>query len=160
MRSPKFGGRISLFINMNRFSSDEGGFFIRRNPMNDTQFLQQFESATLSSFPHADHIRMAWLYLRRDGWDEGYTQIQAGLKHFATVLGVADKYHETITRFWALLIQHCIEDQPDIEDFTAFIKAYPILLDQTAMNRHYSDAVLWGTDARQMWVIPDLIPMP
>lgn len=128
--------------------------------MNDTQFLQQFESATLPSFPHTDHIRMAWLYLRRDGWDAGYAQIQSGLKHFARAKGQPDKYHETITRFWALLVQHCIQHQLDIDDFDMFIETYPILLDKTAMTRHYSDDVLWGTDARQSWVTPDLVPMP
>lgn len=128
--------------------------------MSDTQFLQAFEAATLKQFPHVDHIRMAWLYLHRDGWDTGYKQIQTGLKHFATSIGHAEKYHETITRFWAELVNHCIMQQPDFDDFDTFIAAYPILLDKTSITRHYSNDVLWSGNARETWVQPDLIPMP
>ena len=32
--------------------------------LNDEEFLQAFEDCTLEEFHHADHVRMAWLYLR------------------------------------------------------------------------------------------------
>ena len=128
--------------------------------MNDTMFLKLFEDASLHSFPHADHIRMAWLYLRRDGWEDGYRQIQAGLKHFALSHGQADKYHETITRFWAQLVQHCIDHQPEIDNFETFSEAFPILFRADAMKQHYSDEVLRDVTARHSWVEPDKIPIP
>lgn len=128
--------------------------------MNDAQFLNVFEKGELNGFSHADHIRMAWLYLRRDGWEEGYANIQAGLKHFTLAHGVPEKYHETITRFWATLVHHAIEHQPDISDFTEFTETFPILLDKEAMLQHYSNEVLWSVSARQAWVEPDLVAMP
>lgn len=41
--------------------------------MNDSEFLKAFEAATLphTHFPHHAHVRMAWLYLRAHGWDDG-----------------------------------------------------------------------------------------
>jgi hypothetical protein len=128
--------------------------------MNDNLFLTHFEDASLHSFPHADHIRMAWLYLKRDGWGNGYAHIQNGLRHFATAHHQPDKYHETITHFWASLVQHCIEHQPDIDDFATFAETFPILFDKDAIKRHYSSDVLWDETARDEWVTPDLIPMP
>ncbi len=127
--------------------------------MQDHEFLQKFEDARLSTFPHHDHIRMAWLYLSHHGWDEGYTKIQIGLKHFATAHDAPQKYHETITQFWAKLVYHCIQTSPDIHDFKQFLETFPILLDKNAMMRHYSADVLWGSDARNEWIEPDLIAM-
>ena len=66
--------------------------------------LAQFEAGQLEAFHHRDHIHIGWLYLRRDGWQIGYQNIQQGIQHFAALHGASDKYHETITRFWAYLI--------------------------------------------------------
>ena len=128
--------------------------------MNDSQILAQFEAAQLDSFTHRDHIRVAWLYLRQDGWDTGYRNIRRGLLNFATALGVTDKYHETLTRFWAHVIQHCIDEQPNIDDFEAFIAIYPMLLDKSLVEQHYSPELLWSDVARRSWHEPDLAPMP
>lgn len=128
--------------------------------MNDQIFLQKFEDASLTSFSHADHIRMAWLYLRRDSWTKGYPQIQAGLKNFALSHGQADKYHETITCFWAKLVQHCIDNQAEIEEFAIFSETFPILFSAESMQQHYSKEVLSSATARNQWLEPDKIPMP
>lgn len=128
--------------------------------MDNDLFLKDFESASLKEFSHSDHIRMAWLYLRRDGWDTGYPHIQAGLKNFALKLNVSDKYHETVTGFWARLVLHCVDAQPDIDDFEQFKETFPILFTSDAMKKHYSDDVLWSDTARQNWVMPDKVPMP
>lgn len=128
--------------------------------MNDQEFLTQFELAKLSAFSHRDHIRIAWLYLQRDGWDVGYTHIQAGLKHFATSHNQPTKYHETITCFWSMLVHHAIQHQPEIDNFTVFEQRFPLLFDKSALKQHYSDDVLWSAAARQAWVAPDIVPMP
>jgi hypothetical protein len=128
--------------------------------MNDAQFLQGFEQAHLPAFKHYEHIRMAWLYLRRDDWEEGYQHIQKGLKHLSDKHGQSQKYHETITRFWALLVYHCIQAKPELEDFDSFIRAYPFLVDKTSISRHYSDERLFSAESRASWLEPDLLPMP
>jgi hypothetical protein len=127
--------------------------------MSDT-FLAHFETGKLHPFAHEDHIRMAWLYLRRDGWQEGYRQIQAGLKNFAAAHGQPEKYHETITRFWAMLVNHAIEQQPDMDSFADFQQAFPFLFDKSIIKKHYSKAVFFDAVARQQWVEPDIVPMP
>lgn len=128
--------------------------------MNEHPLLGQFESAQLHPFTHYEHIHVAWAYLRRDGWERGYANIQRGLKHFAAAHGQSTKYHETITRFWALVIQHAINTRPEIDDFEAFVEAFPLLLDKTILTKHFSADVLKSELARNAWHAPDLIPMP
>ncbi|GAB5490478.1 MAG: hypothetical protein Phog2KO_06930 [Phototrophicaceae bacterium] len=128
--------------------------------MDNQLFLEEFENASLKDFSHAKHIRMAWLYLYRDGWDIGYPNIRAGLKHFALKLNVSDKYHETVTGFWARLVLHCIDERPDIDNFEQFQEAFPFLFTGDIMKKHYSDDVLWSDMARKEWVAPDKVPMP
>ncbi|MEO8608214.1 MAG: hypothetical protein ABI690_10050 [Chloroflexota bacterium] len=128
--------------------------------MNDQEFLRAFESGTLHEFPHRAHIRMAWLTLRRDGWEPGFGNIRAGIQHFARAQGATRKYHETITRFWALLVLHAISLNPSIHDFEAFTAAYPHLLDTQVIARHFSRDLLMSDSARHAWVEPDLEPLP
>ena len=127
--------------------------------MNDTQLIEQFESGELQSFRHRDHIQVAWLYLSQSGWNQGYQQIQNGIQNFARVHNALSKYHETITRFWALMIHQAIEANPDCIDFEEFASAYPQLLDKTLIRDYYSSTLLANQDARQTWHAPDLKPL-
>jgi hypothetical protein len=140
-----------------------GGFYILyewRSLMDDQQFLEAFEAAQLHPFRHADHIRIAWLYLRRDGWEIGYRHISDGLRHFAESHGAYQKYHETITRFWAYVVNYAISLSEDIDDFDAFSAHYPHLFDGRIIFKHYSEAITQSATARNQWVEPDLFPLP
>ncbi|RMF79091.1 MAG: hypothetical protein D6737_12715 [Chloroflexi bacterium] len=103
---------------------------------------------------------MAWLYLRRDGWEQGTANIRTHLKHFAAHHGHADKYHETITMFWAHLIQYAITQSPHLTEFAAFIDTYEHLLDKNLLSSHYSADALKPREARTAWIEPDLAPLP
>lgn len=130
--------------------------------MNDQAFLKAFEDGTLPprEFSHRGHIRMAWLYLHAYGYEAGVEHIRSGIQQFAARLGATTKYHETITIFWARLVQHMITDQPAIDDFETFLTRYPLILDSHLVERHYSRETLFSARARQEWVEPDLILMP
>ncbi|MBA3872545.1 MAG: hypothetical protein H0X30_25690 [Anaerolineae bacterium] len=130
--------------------------------MDDQAFLKAFEDGSLSpsEFSHRGHIRMAWLYLRADGWDKGIVRIRSGIQTFAARLGATTKYHETMTVFWARVVQHMIQDQPQIDDFDDFLVYFPQILDSHLIERHYSADVLRSPLARQQWVEPDLVLMP
>ena len=125
--------------------------------MNDQQFLSAFESATLHPFKHRDHIRVAWLYLRRDGWDAGCDHIRSGIQHFAQAHGATMLYHETITRFWARAVLNAIQLSPEIDDFAAFEQRHPQLFDKRYIEQFYSSEILFSQQAREQWVEPDLV---
>ena len=130
--------------------------------MDDQAFLQAFEDGTLSpiEFSHHGHIRMAWLYLRAYGWDEGVIRIRSGIQQFAARLGATGKYHETITLFWARVVHHMITDQPQIDNFEDFLAHFPQILDSHLIQQHYSADVLRSPLARQQWVEPDIVLLP
>ena len=128
--------------------------------MTDQEFMQAFEAATLNEFAHRDHVRMAWLYLRKYGTEAGLVKIREGIQAFARSVGADHKYHETITVFWARVVLLGIADRPEIEDFAAFIQVHSHVLDKGLLQRHYSNAVLASETARRAWVEPDLIPLP
>src|SRR5215470_7482172 len=69
------------------------------SPMDDDAFLQAFETGTLpnAAFHHRDHLRLTWLYLRRDGPELGAEHIVDGIRHFATIHGAANRFHVTLT---------------------------------------------------------------
>ena len=130
--------------------------------MQDDAFLQAFESATLPnpSFRHLDHLRLTWLYLRRDGTELGSQRVVDGIRHFAAAHGAANRYHETLTRFWIALVQHVIDAFPRIERFDELVAEYPHMTDKSLVYRHYSAAALAEPAARQTWIAPDLRPLP
>lgn len=128
--------------------------------MTDQEFLRAFEQHTLTEFPHRSHIRMAWLYLRASGLERGQDQIRQEIQRFAAALGANQKYHETITVFWARIVYHAIECDPGIDTFNAFIERYPFLLNSKLHATHYSRDLIASEAARQRWIEPDLRPLP
>jgi len=127
--------------------------------MNDQQFLTAFESATLHPFKHRDHIRVAWLYLHRDGWEAGCDQIRRGIQHFAQANGATTLYHETITRFWAQVVFNAVRATPKISDFVTFERRHHLLFDKRYIAQFYSAERLFSQEAREQWVEPDLQAM-
>jgi hypothetical protein len=123
-----------------------------RKIMNDAEFLQAFEACTLHPFHHRDHIRLAWLYLSHNGWEQGYARIQTGIQRFAVAQGAHKLYHETITRFWALSVHNALRAG---EDFVTFEAKNPHLFDKTLILQFYSAEVLKSQKARSEWVAPD-----
>jgi hypothetical protein len=127
--------------------------------MNDEEFLKAFEDCTLEEFHHADHIRMAWLYLRKFGYPQGSTKVKEGIKNFAIAKGATALYHETITEFWIRVVQHVIQNHP-AETFEQFFASFPPLQDSKSIYRHYTKDFLMSASARHQWMQPDLIEMP
>jgi len=128
--------------------------------MNDQEFISAFEQGTLPHFPHQAHLRMAWIYLRADRWEKGKARIIDGIRHLSVAHGAPQKYHETITVFWARLVKHAIDHAPHITDFHAFADTYPMLFDKKLISKHFSAERLASEQARQGWIEPDLLPLP
>ena len=130
--------------------------------MTDEEFLRAFEDTTLpdDAFPHRAHIRMAWLYLRRDGPEAAAGPITEGIRRFATAKGAPGMYHHTMTLVWLRLVAAALRRTPDVASFDAFWAAHPDLAEKRQPQRFYSEGALWSPAARTGWVEPDLRPLP
>lgn len=88
--------------------------------MTDAELLDGFRAATLTSFRHVDHVRVAWLYLLRGEKD----RFAADLQRFAAAHGASAKYDEAITRAWL----ERIEARPRAASWPEFAEANPDLM--------------------------------
>ena len=74
--------------------------------MTDETFLARFEAASLHSFDHRDHLRVAFAYARRGGIEHAVARAREGLRRFAAAHGEPGRYHETLTTAWARVVGH------------------------------------------------------
>jgi hypothetical protein len=134
---------------------------MKNSQLSDDEFLAAFESATLTNFHHEDHIRAAWIYLRRLPFPQASEHMVESLRHFAARNGAHQKYHETITQarmhlIWAAMnLDHC----GAIGTFNAFAAAHSELMDPRVLGRFYSSQLLASASARTEFVPPDLSPL-
>jgi hypothetical protein len=129
--------------------------------MTHDEFVTAFESCTLPGdwFRHKEHVRLAWLYLRRLPYSEAVAAIERSVRAFAMHHGAAGKYHHTITLVWMRLVAAAIAQDGD-DDFAAFIARHPELLNKHTLQLFYSAARLESPVARASWLEPDLKPLP
>jgi len=123
----------------------------------DDQLLAAFEAATLSGecFHHAEHVRIAYLYLCRYPVLEALEKFSSGLKKFAASLGKARLYHETITWAYIFLIRERMAGEK--QSWTEFAHQNPDLLiwKSGPLDRYYSPERLASEAARRGFVLPD-----
>jgi hypothetical protein len=126
--------------------------------MTDDEFASAFERCEIAGgdFHHQDHIRLAWIYLKRYGPEDAPAQISASIRAFAEHLGKPDKYHETVTIAWMRLI----EQAAGCRSFREVAAAFPQFLDKSYLNEFYSAETLGSEAARETFVGPDKKPLP
>jgi hypothetical protein len=123
----------------------------------DQVFMARFVEGTLDThhFRHRDHVRMAWLYVRRWPFAEAVARFNADLQRFAIAKGAPNLYHATITWAYLLLVQERAQDGP--EQWDAFADAHPDLLawKPSILDRYYHETTLWSERARRTVLMPD-----
>ena len=85
--------------------------------------------------------------------------VAEGIRRFATHHGHADRYHETMTRFWVRAVGMGISRHPTLP-YEDLLAAEPHLLDKNLPYRHWSRERLGSDEARGQWVEPDMRLMP
>jgi hypothetical protein len=128
----------------------------------DDAFVEAFENCSLpnSSFRHADHVRLTWIYVRRFGEQGATEHLLEGIRQFAIHNGAAQKFNYTQTRAWVRIIGAAHRSSPDITNFPDLVAVHPHLLDTGALAKHYSKALLESASARAGWIEPDLSLLP
>ncbi|HET7107607.1 MAG TPA: hypothetical protein VFI38_12420 [Candidatus Acidoferrum sp.] len=130
-------------------------------PLSDDAVLEAFETCQLdpSKFHHDDHIRLAWLCVRRYGANEAEAKLLYGLRRFAQRAGVPEKFMHTTTVAWARLVAAAQNGSAGTANFSEWIQSRPELLDRRLLAKYYSPGRLETPEARVGWVEPDLAPL-
>lgn len=128
----------------------------------DQRFLSAMESGSYPAekFKHADHLRLAWIYVRRYPPQVAAARISNIIRQFAVRVGKGEKYHETITGAWLRLVEVAHRATPELTAFDDFLSKHAWLLDGDRLNAFYSSECLSSEHARTHMVEPDRHPLP
>lgn len=113
-------------------------------------------SIDADTFDHAAHVYAAWLYLEQYSLPDAIAAFSAALRRLTVKLGVPDKYHETVTWFFMLLIAERRAAGAG-GDWFAFCCDNPDLFCRrdNIIMRYYSSELLASDRARHAFVLPD-----
>ena len=80
--------------------------------MTDDELIRYFEAGDEppGGFHHPEHVRVAWYYARRHPWPVALQRFQETLRRFAAARGKPERYHETITAAFMVLVQERLDD--------------------------------------------------
>jgi hypothetical protein len=76
---------------------------------------------------HDQHLRIAWVLMRRHGALDAEEHLVAGTRRACEVHGVPEKFDEAVTRRWARVIAELVERDGPGDSAGAFIAAHPQL---------------------------------
>jgi hypothetical protein len=127
--------------------------------MTDDEFIASFENCSLAneSFHHSDHVRMAFLYLRRYPALEALRRFSTSLARFAAANGKPQLYHETITWAFLLLIRERLARTGSQQTWTEFADSNGDLLNwkNNVLKKYYRAETLSSDLARTTFLFPD-----
>ena len=108
--------------------------------MTDTELTRALErcEAPNAGFHHADHLRVALVYLDESATvAEAIDRMAVTLRRFAASVGQAEKYSQPITEFWMNQMAAARALAPN-DSADAILAAWPRLLDKNLISAYYS----------------------
>jgi hypothetical protein len=127
--------------------------------MNDSEWIQAFESCALppAAFHHADHVKMAFLYLQKYAPLEALSRFSSALSRFAAANGKPALYNETVTWAFLLLIRERIARAGSAQSWAEFSAANTDLLrwDDNVLKKYYLPETLTSELAKRVFLFPD-----
>ena len=127
--------------------------------MTDSEMYDAFVATALPAdqFHHEQHVRVAWLFVRRHGMPAALGEFSEAIKRFAVAKGAHGLYHETITWAYLLIISER-QTRQSASTWTEFALANADLLSwkPSILERYYSKEFLMSDEARRSFVMPDL----
>ena len=128
------------------------------------QVVEAFVSCTLprKEWTHQAHLRVGLWYLLHYSPPEALARLRKNIEQYNISCGIENTknqgYHETITRFYLLLIEGFIQQTDSLQPIDLIAdKLISCYGDKTLLLKYYSPDRLWSQTARFEWVEPDLI---
>jgi hypothetical protein len=108
-------------------------------------------------FHHTDHVRMAFLYVRRYPALEAIQRFSSALARFAAANGKPQLYNETVTWAFLLLIRERIVRAGRAQTWNEFAAAHADLLSwkDNILKNYYRDETLSSDLAKATFLFPD-----
>ena len=103
------------------------------------------------TFRHRDHVEVAFHILKRHDFMQSAAVYVGSLRAIARRAGNPKAFHLTITLAYLSLVS---ERSADFEDFDAFVRANPDLLDKAMLERWYAPQRLYSDLARNTFLLP------
>lgn len=132
--------------------------------MTDHELIAQFEQGSLpqEKFHHADHVRLAFAYLRTHSLLEALEKFPAALQRFARLNGKPNLYHQTITWAYLFLIHERIARAGRHQTWEDFAQSNPDLLawKNGILTKHYAEETLQSDLAKIVFIFPDKLAAP
>jgi len=127
--------------------------------MTDEEWIASFENCSLANeqFHHADHVKMAFLYLSRSPALEAIQSFTAALIRFAAANGKPQRYHETVTWAFLLLIRERMARAGCRQTWAEFAAANTDLVSSKdgVLKKYYRSETLASDLARRTFLLPD-----
>ena len=122
----------------------------------DCPDLERFVRGEIAAanFPHREHVRMAFEMLRRHDFPETALHYSRALRTMAQRAGKPQAFHQTVTIAFLSLIAERVEGG-QWDDFAAFARDNPDLLDKGAVARWYRPERLASEPARRTFLLPE-----
>jgi len=129
--------------------------------MTEHEWMAEFEKCTLpnGSFHHADHVKMAFLYLQEYPPLEALSRFSSALKRFAAAQGRPDLYNETITWGYLLLIRERMARASSRQSWAEFLvgNADLLLWENNVLKKYYFPETLSSELAKRVFLFPDRV---
>lgn len=103
------------------------------------------------TFNHAAHLHVTWAMLRDMPALDALARFSSGLRAVAQSTGNAEKYNETLTVAWFILV---LERLDRGEDWATFAARNPDLFDVKLLAQFYAPDVLRSDAARLGFIMP------
>lgn len=133
--------------------------------LTDEEFLRRFESADwpLADWHHRQHIKIAYLYLRRYPFAQAQAHIRKIIKAYNAAKNLTDSllggYHDTMTQAWMHLVYFALCEGGPAESADAFYELHPELWGKKILRFFYSEIFI-TPEAKANFIPPDRIPFP
>ncbi|KAF0246137.1 MAG: hypothetical protein FD180_968 [Planctomycetota bacterium] len=134
--------------------------------LDDDAFIAAFEARTLPfrNWTHRSHIRLAWNYLKRHGFEGALERASRGIAAYNAANAVPEGptmgYHQTVTTAWLRIVDATMRAQAPCATSREFCDAQPHLMRRTVLRLFYSPARIMSAEAKRTFVEPDLAPLP
>ncbi|WP_394749900.1 hypothetical protein [Spongiimicrobium salis] len=129
--------------------------------LDNTTFERQFKICQLPSelFTHEAHLRLAWIHIKRYGYDQALITVPTQLQNYVSALGAEEKYNTTLTIAAIKAVYHFMS-KAKTTDFAGFIHEFPELKYQfkALIQAHYSTDIFNDETAKKTFLAPDRLP--